>query len=59
MNENELDQEPATPAQRPLRSRDDERYVRGRETLAAVDGPAGLKVVAQLEASFPEFARYW
>ncbi|HEY1326929.1 MAG TPA: carboxymuconolactone decarboxylase family protein [Casimicrobiaceae bacterium] len=26
--------------------------------LAAVDGPAGLDVVARLEASFPEFARY-
>lgn len=36
----------------------DERYERGRAVLAEVDGQAGLDVVARLEASFPEFARY-
>lgn len=35
-----------------------ERYERGREMLAAVDGPAGLSVVASLSESFPDFARY-
>lgn len=34
------------------------RYLRGREVLAAVDGAAGLRVVEQLQAAFPEFARY-
>lgn len=35
-----------------------DRLQRGRETLAAVDGPVGLDVVARLETLFPDFARY-
>lgn len=38
--------------------RADTRYQRGRARLEAVDGQAGLDVVAGLEAAFPEFARY-
>lgn len=34
------------------------RFERGQAMLAAVDGPAGLDVVAQLATSFPDFARY-
>ena len=34
------------------------RYARGRERLAAVDGPDGLAVVDQLAATFPDFATY-
>lgn len=37
---------------------DTQRYQRGRETLAAVDGPAGLEVVDKLSETFPDFARY-
>ncbi len=33
-----------------------ERHVRGTAQLAAVDGSAGLDVVAQLARSFPDFA---
>lgn len=33
------------------------RFDTGRATLAAVDGPAGLAVVDQLAAAFPDFAR--
>ena len=35
-----------------------DRYRRGAERLAAVDGPAGLDVVKTLAASFPDFATY-
>lgn len=35
-----------------------ERYRRGLERLRAVDGDAGVRVVEQLAASFPEFAEY-
>jgi len=35
-----------------------DRFERGQAMLAAVDGPAGLDVVAQLATSFPDFARY-
>lgn len=35
-----------------------ERHERGRKQLQAVDGQAGLDVVARLETAFPEFARY-
>ena len=34
-----------------------DRFERGQAMLAAVDGPAGLDVVAQLARSFPDFAR--
>jgi len=34
------------------------RHQRGTEMLAAVDGPAGLRVVETLAAQFPDFARY-
>jgi len=34
-----------------------ERYERGANALAAVDGPAGLAVVETLAKSFPDFAR--
>lgn len=37
---------------------EENRLRRGRATLAAVDGTVGLDVVAQLESSFPDFARY-
>ncbi|HEV8312576.1 MAG TPA: carboxymuconolactone decarboxylase family protein [Burkholderiaceae bacterium] len=35
-----------------------ERYLRGEERLAAVDGAAGLDVVHELANSFPDFATY-
>ncbi|MBS0455359.1 MAG: carboxymuconolactone decarboxylase family protein [Proteobacteria bacterium] len=35
----------------------EERYERGANMLAAVDGPAGLAVVETLAKSFPDFAR--
>lgn len=35
-----------------------ERYLRGAERLAAVDGEAGLDVVRSLQKRFPEFATY-
>lgn len=34
------------------------RHERGLERLHAVDGPAGVRVVETLAASFPDFARY-
>ena len=35
-----------------------ERYLRGTQRLHDVDGDAGVAVVAQLAASFPDFATY-
>lgn len=35
-----------------------ERYLRGTRRLHDVDGDAGVDVVAQLAASFPDFATY-
>lgn len=35
-----------------------ERRARGEEMLARVDGPAGMRVVENLAAAFPEFASY-
>lgn len=35
-----------------------ERYDRGRQALAQVDGEPGVQVVEQLALSFPDFARY-
>jgi 4-carboxymuconolactone decarboxylase len=49
---------PSPQAQTPASASADYRYTRGRATLAAVDGPAGLDVVDRLERSFPDFARY-
>ena len=37
---------------------DTTRHDRGLDRLHAVDGPAGVRVVETLAASFPDFARY-
>lgn len=37
---------------------DSSRHQRGLERLAAVDGPAGIRVVETLATQFPDFAMY-
>lgn len=48
-------QAPQAGQDRPAKS---ERYLRGEKALRQVDGEAGVQVVKQLSASFPEFAGY-
>ena len=47
---------PTSPKSQPASPPASERHIRGTAQLAAVDGAAGLAVVAQLAQSFPDFA---